>query len=574
MINARNSDHTRYCEDYLQASANETPGQTAERFHILGLAQLEKNRVALGIKLLHRSIEVKGDEAAVYFNLGNALCKINSLDEAIASFETALEIDASFTAARYNRAYVLVRLKRFDDALVDYNLVLLAQPEHAKAHLNRGNVLRELNRPQDALNSYERSLALMPTDPEALCGYGAALHDLGRYEEAVQRYTSALQLRPEYVDALSNRGASLRRLYRHTEALNDYECALTINPGNIATLVNKGNALRELCQVEEALHCFLAVQAIDPMCNEAHMGEFYCRHLLGEMKTSWEKYEWRRKDDQSPLARRQFSAPLWLGNFDVKGKVILLHAEQGFGDIIQFSRYSKLVSRLGAKVILEVPLAMERLLGKLEGVDQLIVRGAPLPHIDCQCPLMSLPLALGTTQESVPCDGPYLHCPQKIREAWRNRLVSGKGRRVGVAWSGNPAHDNDINRSISLQDFSELFSPAAQFCCLQKEIREGDLTVLRDIATVPSFCNNLTDFMETAGLIANMDLVVSVDTSVAHLAAAMGKPTWILLPFNVEWRWLLDRSDSPWYPTVRLFRQSIPGDWRHVITSVAHELLT
>ena len=544
----------------------------AERLQRLGVSLLRRANLNAGIELLRKAIGLDPRNANAQFNLGNALLQGGALADALSCYDRAIDVDGTFHDAKYNRALVLVKMERFHEALGDYDAVLHESPLHARAHANRGNVLRELKRYEEALDSYDSSLRLLPNNPEALCGRGAVLHDLLRYDEALQSYGRSLQLRPDYSEALSNRGATLRRLYRHQDALADHDHALFLKPRNIETLVNKGNVLREMGRVGEALQCFLDVQSIDPNANEGHMGEFFCRHLLGQLEISWRKYEWRTTGPKSPLQPRRFREPLWLGEFDLAGKVILLHAEQGYGDIVQFCRYAKKVSLLGATVLLEVPQTLEALLTSLEGVDRLVVRGADLPCFDCHCPLMSLPLVFETGLHNIPAEVPYLHCSEEKRSQWASRLGNKRGTRIGLAWSGNPDHDNDMNRSIALRDFAGLVSPGREFVCLQKEIRESDCATLGRLGTIRSYCDDLSDFCETAGLIANMDIVISVDTSIAHLAAAMGKPTWIMLPFNVEWRWLLDRDDSPWYPTVRLFRQTTPGDWHALVARLARNM--
>ncbi|HSY29200.1 MAG TPA: glycosyltransferase family 9 protein, partial [Burkholderiaceae bacterium] len=275
---------------------------------------------------------------------------------------------------------------------------------------------------------------------------------------------------------------------------------------------------------------------------------------------------------QSHLFPRKFRRPLWLRKERLDGDTILLHGEQGYGDMIQFCRYVPLVAELGAKVLLEVPRPLARLMENLEGVDEVIVRGDQLPDFDYHCPLMSLPLAFDTRLETIPAKIPYLAANSGGRSVWQERLGDKSGPRIGIAWSGNPVHDNDRNRSIALDDFIEIVSESAQFVCLQKEVRPADHALLQQRSEILTFNEGVSDFQDTAELIANMDLVISVDTSVAHLAGAMGKPVWILLPFNVEWRWFLDRSDSPWYPTARLFRQQTPGNWKPVLAAIAREL--
>jgi hypothetical protein len=270
--------------------------------------------------------------------------------------------------------------------------------------------------------------------------------------------------------------------------------------------------------------------------------------------------------------RRDFAQPLWLGEFDIAGKTVLLHAEQGLGDTIQFCRYAEKVAARGASVLMEVPPALLSLLAQVEGVRQLIGRGEPLPPFDCHCPLLSLPLAFDTRSDSIPAQVPYLRSEPERVGAWRRRLGDGKLPRVGLAWSGSATHLNDTNRSIPLEDFARVVCPEAQFVSLQKDVRAADERVLIGRRDVRHLGSELQDFADTAAVIELMDLIVTVDTAVAHLAGAMGKAVWILLPFNPDWRWLLDRDDSPWYPSARLFRQTAHGDWSEVVARLSVEL--
>jgi hypothetical protein len=292
---------------------------------------------------------------------------------------------------------------------------------------------------------------------------------------------------------------------------------------------------------------------------------------MGEFAAGWKEYEWRWRRRESPGAG-EFPAPWWLGKEDLRGRTILLHAEQGLGDTLQFCRYARLVEACGAKVVLQIEPALRALLGTLAGVSQIVVPGEPLPPFDFHCPLLSLPLALGTTLDNIPAEIPYLHADRKKVARWQGKLGRRTQPRIGLAWSGNPSQTKDRNRSLPLAALEALLELPVQFVCLQKEIRPGDAPALQRHPQLLHFENAIGDFSDTAALVECCDLVIAVNSSVAHLAGALGKPVWIPLAFVPDWRWLLGREDSPWYPGARLFRQSRPGQWDDVVRRMAREL--
>jgi hypothetical protein len=298
--------------------------------------------------------------------------------------------------------------------------------------------------------------------------------------------------------------------------------------------------------------------------------------LTGDFDNGWKLFEWRwqLEENQEIAKKHQLKTPLWSGTEPLIGKTILLYVEQGLGDIIQFCRFTKQVSDLGAKVILEVPKALIKLLSELEGVDQIVVIGDPLPFFDYQCSLMSLPLAFKTDELNIPKSSPYLFTNSIDASIWKRRLGIKTKKRIGLVWSGNIKHKNDNNRSIQLQDLLLYLPDCFEYVSLQKEVRENDIGTLQNNQEILQFSSELKDFTDTAALINCLDLVISVDTSVAHLAGALGKPTWVLLPYVPDWRWMLNRDDSPWYPSITLFRQSSNSDWRSVFEKLNKALFT
>lgn len=408
-------------------------------------------------------------------------------------------------------------------------------PEHADVHYNRGNSFLDLERFEDAIDSYERALALKPDDPQAWNNHGISLARLGKNAAALESYARAITLKPDYAEAYSNRGLTLQALNRHAEALADYERAIALNPGDATT------------QNNFALCCL----------------------MLGQLVRGWEALEWRWKDRNFAGDWRDFPQPLWSGGQSLEGKTILLHDEQGYGDTLQFCRYAPLVAGRGAKVVLEVKKEIQPLLAGLPGVDRLIAKGEPLPDFDFHCPLLSLPLAFRTSVETIPADIPYVHADAALVESWRERLGPGRGLRIGLAWSANRFAAYGRARSMRLEELVGILPAGAQCISLQHEL-SGEERAL--IAGRPDFLHFGPQFPDIAALISLLDIVVSVDTSILHVAGAMGKPVWVLLRFNGDWRWMANREDSPWYPTARLFRQPAAGDWAELLRGVRAEL--
>jgi tetratricopeptide (TPR) repeat protein len=375
-------------------------------------------------------------------------------------------------------------------------------------------------------------------------------------------------VRPDYAEALNNRGNTLRELQRFEEALASYDRALKVQPDFAEALCSRGATLHELKRFDEALASYDRALKVRPDYTETHFNEAICRLLTGDFDRGWEKNEWRWATEEHKKKKWNFAQPQWTGQGEIAGKTILLHSEQGFGDTIQFCRYVPRVASRGGRVILGVPSTLRELMSTLPGVAQIVSKGDPLPDFDIHCPLLSLPLAFGTRLETIPSATPYLRASAPVVMDWKVRLDQRNRPMIGLAWSGHPMHKNDHNRSISLRSLLPVLDIEATFVSLQKEVRVADTELLKERADILHFGDALGDFSDTAALISNLDLVISVDTSIAHLAGALAKPVWVLLPFVPDWRWLLDREDSPWYPTARLFRQDETRQWDNVIARV------
>ena len=461
---------------------------------------------------------------------------------------------------------------RLDEALRFVDAALRVTPRCAPALLNRGLILHALGRFDEALASYGDALEIEPNNAEMLNAHGIALLDLARPREALESFESALRINSRYVEAWGNRANAMLKLNRPQDAVTSYDAALKLAPRHAQALTNRANALRRLDRPAEALLNVEGALASQPDYPEAQFEASLAQLTLGLFRVGWKGYEARWATAVFARHRRNFTAPLWLGERPIRGKTILLHAEQGYGDTIQFVRYAPLVAELGAKVFLEVQPELVRLLSQIRGVEVIVARGEPLPVCDFHCPLLSLPLAFDTTLETIPGDVPYIRPGRAETVAFEGCLPS-KRPRIGLAWAGERSHKNDLNRSMRLQTLLPLLGNSdVQFVSLQHELCAEDECFVGDHPEICRIGERLRDFAETAAIISLLDIVISVDTAIAHLAGALGKPVFVLLPLAADFRWLRGRPDSAWYPTARLFRQKSFEQWDEVIAAVQHAL--
>ena len=542
--------------DYVEALSNR------------GGALKELKRFTEALASYARALALWPDYPEALSNRGNILNELRQFTEALASYDRALVLRPHYAEALCNRAVALHGLKRFAEALASCDRALSLRPDLAEAHANRGNALQGLKRFEEALESYDRALVLRPDHAETHSNRGTAVHELKRFDEALASHERALVLQPDLAEAHYNHGNALHTLKRLDEALASYERALALRPDYVEALANRGVTLHEQKRFAEALASYDRALALRPDFADAHYNAALSLLLAGDLERGFEKYEWRWETEQLGGGKRNFSEPLWRGSNDIAGKTILLHAEQGFGDTIQFCRYAPRVASYGARVVLEVQEPLRGLIGTLPGALSVISRGERLPDFDAHCPLLSLPLAFGTQLMTIPSETPYLRASAQRVMRWGDRLGARRRPRIGLAWSGRPTHKNDHNRSIEFRGLLPLLEFDATFVSLQRQVRADDAALLQNHSDVLHFGAEFADFADTAALIANLDLVISVDTSVAHLAGALAKPVWVLLPFVPDWRWLLDREDSPWYASARLFRQDDTCAWDGVISRV------
>lgn len=552
-----------------------------EPLHLLGVIALQTRQPQQSLELFAKAISVNPNVAAAYCNRGLALQALNRFAEALESFDKALAINAKFAEAYSNRAIALSAMGQNEQALASCDKALALKPDYAEAYNNRARALNALKRHAEALASCDRAIALLATCTEAHNNRGIALNALMRHAEAIASYDDAIAARPKYPEAYNNRGCALYNLGRAEEALSNYDTAIALMPDYAAAHNNRGSVLRLLARHAEAAASYDKAIVLNPAYVDALFNKSLLLLAQGRFEEGWPLYEVRKKKVAS-IARHDVK-PQWSGRQDLSGKTILLYAEQGLGDTIQFCRYVPLVAALGARVVLEVPRALTNLLSSLTGVAQVVEQGAALPEFDFQSALMSLPSAFKTTLSTIPAHAPYLACDSKKALAWAQRLGEKAGPRVGLVWSGGLRADQpetwavNKRRNIPLASLAPLAQPHIAFYSLQKgEPAESELAEVKkngwDGPEIADLTGELKDFSDTAALINSLDLVISVDTSTAHLAGAMGKPVWILNRFDGCWRWLLERPDSPWYPTARLYRQEAADDWATVIARVTADL--
>jgi len=555
---------------YTQILAHQ-PGH-ADAANNLGLMALQAGRIDVAVDRLGRAIALRPGWAEAYSNLGSALSKAERLDEAIAACQQALAIKPNLPGACNNLAMVLQRAGRHDEAIDACRRAIALDPGCIEAHNGLGLALNHLGRFDEAMSACRHAITVRPDFADAHLNLGDALQGKGELEEAVAAYRRAIALRPDLYEAYSNLGIALRDLGQLDEAMAACRQAVALKPDLPDAHCNIGIVLHDQGQLDQAIAAYRRSIALNPNSPDAHFSLALALLAQGDFRQGWEEHEWRWESKRLG-PRRDFAQPQWDG-LPLAGRTLLLHAEQGLGDTLQFIRYLPLAARCGGRVIVECQSELLRLLRTMAPDCEVVGRGQALPPFDVHCPLLSLPKVFGTTLGDVPNAVPYLGPDAVDAGIWR-QLLDGPAQalKVGLVWAGSPGHKNDRNRSMNLTTLAPLGKvPGIQFFSLQKGEPAAQARAMPAGLELIDWTHELKDFADTAALIANLDLVIAVDTAVAHLAGAMGKPVWVLLPFVPDWRWMQKREDSPWYPTMRLFRQPSLGDWDSLIERVAGEL--
>jgi tetratricopeptide (TPR) repeat protein len=521
-----------------------------------------------------QTIALVPDNVDALFNLGVLQSDTGSHADALKSFDAVIASVPGHAAAHAGRGIALMSLGQPQDALASFDTAIELKPDFAQAFSNRAQAQSSLGLLADARASNDQAVRLAPQDAAIHFNQGEFLSNCKDWLTAAQSYQAAIALKPDYAEAHCNLGLSYQEMGQEDLALASYARALELNPRLATVFNNRGNLLRTTGRFAEAWRDYREALALVPDMVEANYNTGQLALIEGDFDSGWRGYGWRGKTEEGrAYAARTFPQPAWDGEPALQGKRIFLYAEQGLGDTIQFCRYTNLVAALGAHVVLEVQPALVELLANIGGVSNLISAGSPVPPADYQCSLMNLPAAFKTTIETIPSDIPYLYAdPQRV-ERYRELQGSRVRPRVGLAWSGNPSQSNDRNRSVALSRFIACLPSEFEYYSLQKEVRDPDAATLRSSLDVSIRELPLDSFLDTAALLETLDLVVSVDTSVAHLSGAMGKKTWVLLCYLPDWRWLWDRKDNPWYPSVTLYRQPAPNDWESVMSEVKSAML-
>lgn len=550
-----------------------------DALYLGGLLAYQRGDYLRAQRQLEAALRQSPSTAAIHTALGNVFREAGDPGKAQACYEAAIDLDPAGADAYYNRGVSLQEQGDLRGAEAAYRNALVSNPGHPESWINLGTVLKDSGNLTDAEACYSRALQLQPRHALAWYNLGVLQSATMRFHEAIGSFRRALDIQPHYPAAVFNIGVACRSLGALEDASDWFNHVLTIQPGHERAMHNLGAVLYELGRFDEAEARFRALLATSPGNPELNYNMALIALARGDYERGWSAYEWRWQGAESSRRhRRDFPVPQWHGE-DVVGKNILLHAEQGLGDTLQFVRYVTLVAERGARVVLECQAPLGRLLRSVRGVDLVVHRGDPLPAFDVHCPLMSLPLVFGTRIDTVPARIPYLQPDPAHVGQWAQILGAPLGMRVGLVWAGNPRRFSDQQsqvdrrRSLSLQQLVPLVRcQGVEYVSLQLGDAADEVRSNPEWGALKDVTRDIVDFEDTAALVANLDLVISVDTSVAHLAAAMGKPVWLLSRFDACWRWMRGREDSPWYPGMRIFRQNRPGDWGDVIERVVEHL--
>jgi tetratricopeptide (TPR) repeat protein len=623
---AKQAGHLDAALELIGRATQLNPGFAEAHFNLGGVFN-QKGMVDRAIEAFRRAVQLKPDFAEAYFSLGFSLDKVGQVDLAESATRRAVEINPGYAEALNNLSSILRNKGKLDEALESARRAAELKPDIAEIYLNLGNVLNDKAQLEEAIAAYRRAAELKPSLDKAHLNLGNALIVAGRMDEAEIAFQNAIRAKPDYAEAFNNLSSVQRKKGEFDEAIASASEAVRLRPDLAEIHFNLGNALLEKGETEAAIAAYRRslelnsdfAEALDNLGHasqlESRLGDAIAQHeqviglkparaeahhhlsmallKLGDFERGWQEHEWRLKLVGLPAAP-QFSQPRWDGKpLDGKpgeakpgdgtrpdetqhdGKRILVYAEQGFGDTIQFARYMPLVAAMGGEVILKCQKELNRLMRGLVGVKQVVSEDPAAADFDVHLPLLSLPLIFRTTLETIPAEVPYLRAEAELAREWSGRMTGAKKFRVGIAWAGSPGHGNDRNRSMRLSQLGPLASAGdCTFFSLQKGEAAKQLADQRPSGMeIADLAGEINDFSDTAAVIDNLDLVIAVDTAVAHLAGAMGKRVWVLLPFTAEWRWLVGREDSPWYPTMRLFRQAQPGDWHGVVQRVVESLL-
>lgn len=557
--------------DLLRRSVTADPG-FADAVKALGGVLLSQRNYGEAAEVLERACALSPDSATVHCDLGAAYVALQDLERAAASYTKAIVLKPDFAEAHNKLGNIQRHQGDLERAVLSYKRAARAEPGHAQAWYNLAVTLQVQEEFPKALEAYQRALALEPNNPGAENNMGLVLKAGGRIPEAIAAFRRAIALTPDYVLALTNLGTTLQAENKLEESIEVLLKAIGLAPGDHRAFSNIGNAYVALNRTGDGIAAYRKALELEPGLDEARYNIALARLLTGDLEGGWADYD-ARLGTKAHKEKYPVGKPRWHLDQKVTGKTVLVYAEQGLGDTLQFVRYIPLLVATGARVVVRVQVALKAFLEHQLGAATVISTKDPLPDHDLQCALLSLPGEFGTWLDSVPSKVPYLAAPDSKLAAWRNVFSKAPGLKVGLVWSGNPRHQFDRNRSMPLETVAEMTrGMPAHFFAIQKDFRGTDFEKLAGIPHIHDLSAKVQGFEDTAAIVSALDLVITVDTSVAHLAGALGAKAWVLLAYAPDWRWLLERDDSPWYPSLRLFRQDEIGDWACVVNSVREAL--
>lgn len=547
--------------------------QSPELCNDLANVHLGMNHVEEAIRLYQDALARRADFPEALNNLAAALMRVGRLDQASLACRRAIELRPNFVEAYCNLGSLLHQQGHHEQAMNTLRQGLSMSPDDLNLLMNLAESQRVTRQFQQATATIQRILQLQPQLSVAHNSLGVIFHEQQLFEQAKDAYRQAISLQPDFAEAHYNLGTTFHESHDEEPAIAEFGEAIRLQPTMVQAWNNMGNALLNIGRQSEAAEAQRRAIAIRPDMPAAHFNLGTALLTLGDLQNGFKEFEWRWQTPELSLSHRKFAQPRWNGE-RIDGKTILLHAEQGFGDTIQFIRYALQVVEAGGKILLACQPELKRLLSCAPGIQQITAGDVPLPRFDLHCPLMSLPLVLKTTLNNLPAPIPYLSAEPALAEEWREKFKTHAGRfKVGLIWAGRPTHTHDSRRSIALQQLAPLTQiEGCTFFSLQKGNRADQASQPPAGMELIDLGPQLHDFADTAAVLDQLDLLITVDTASAHLAGAMGRPVWVLLPFAPDWRWMLGRNDSPWYPTMRLFRQPSLDDWSPAIASVVEAL--
>ncbi len=566
--------HSQQAEQFYKQILQKDP-QNPYALHSLGLIAYKKGQSDIALDLIGKAISINNNIPELHNSSGLILEAFGRFSEAINSYKHAVSIKPDYSDAYHNMAIAMQSIHRYDEAVTMCQKAISYRSDYAEAYNTMGYCLQKQNRPVEAIESFRRALQYKPALVEAYNHLGTLLYELGRSAEAIDIFRKAIQYDSAYSELYNNMGMALKDQEQFEEAIDNFKQAIRLEPDFTEAYYNLANSLRDQGQCEQALELYQQAIRLKPDYAQAHWNMALALLLKGDYEKGWQGYKWRRNTVLKNITDyRCFGKPRWDGS-NFAGKRLLVHYEQGLGDNIQFARYLPMLKTRGGTVVFEILDPLRTLFQNFPGIDELIIYEhgkKPSVEFDLYTSLFDLPSIFKTTLETTPCTVPYIHTDPAKVEYWRNQ-IAGPDFKVGIAWAGSPVHGNDRYRSCSLSYFEPLSKiEGIKLFGLQKGQAASQMDQFAGKIPVINISKQFFDFSDTAAAIENLDLVISVDTSVLHLAGAMGKPTWALLPFAPEWRWMLNRTDSPWYPTITLFRQQQWGQWEQVFERMAAEL--